>query len=55
MALGVLDSLFTNMPIRSANIAAIKQSTINSINNGYPDFRNIGGYEANADRRIFQT
>lgn len=46
LALGVLDSLFTNMPIRSANIAAIKQSTINSINNSYPDFRNIGGYVA---------
>ncbi len=46
LALGVLDSLFTNMPVRSANIAAIKQSAINSINNNYPNFRSIGGYIA---------
>lgn len=45
-ALGVVDSLFTEMPLRDANISAIKQSIINSINNNYPDFRSIGRFIA---------
>jgi predicted Zn-dependent peptidase len=45
-ALGVVDSLFAEMPLRDANISAIKQSIINSINNNYPDFRSIGRFIA---------
>ena len=48
LALKVLDSLFSNMPIRESNIAAAKQAFINTENNSYPNFRNIGNYIANA-------
>lgn len=41
-ALGVLDSLFTNMPVREKNIKTIKQEIINQINNSYPSFRSVG-------------
>ena len=41
-AIEVLDSLYKNMPLRENNIAAAKQSEINSINNRYPNFRSIG-------------
>ena len=43
LALGTLDSLFLDMPLREQNIEAVKQETINRINNSYPSFRKIGG------------
>ena len=46
-ALGVLDSIFTDMPLRPANVDATRQQIINSVNNGYPSFRNMGSYVAN--------
>lgn len=42
-AVQVLDSLLTDMPLRESNVIAAKQSLINSINNGYPSFRRLGG------------
>ena len=42
LALGILDSLFRDMPLREQNIEAVKQEAINRINNNYPSFRNIG-------------
>lgn len=47
LALGILDSLFNNMPLREQNIEAVKQEAINRINNNYPSFRNIGTMIAN--------
>lgn len=38
----VLDSLFSDMPLRKNNVVAARQSIINSINNSYPSFRSIG-------------
>ena len=48
LALGVLDSIMTDMPLREANVAAAKQEIINAINNGYPSFRALGKYIAGA-------
>lgn len=48
LALKVLDSLFTNMPIRESNIAAAKQAFVNTESNSYPNFRKMGNYIANA-------
>ena len=45
-ALGVLDSLIHDMPTREGNIRAARQAMVNSINNGYPSFRSLGGYVA---------
>ncbi|MBM6992839.1 MAG: insulinase family protein [Prevotella sp.] len=42
LALGVLDSLFSDMPVRPANLSAARQEMINDINNGHPSFRQIG-------------
>ena len=42
LALGMLDSLFLDMPLREQNVEAVKQEAINRINNNYPSFRNIG-------------
>ncbi len=47
LALGMLDSLFCNMPLREKNVEAIKQEAVNRINNSYPSFRNIGVMIAN--------
>ncbi len=41
-ALGTLDSLLTDMPLRSKNITAAKTVMMNDIANGYPSFREIG-------------
>lgn len=41
-ALGVLDTLFEAMPMREGNVAAVKQTMVNSINNHRPAFRDIG-------------
>ncbi|MDY6129796.1 MAG: insulinase family protein [Prevotella sp.] len=46
LALGVLDSIFRNMPVRASNVAANRQAIIHSINNNYPDFRSIGRFVA---------
>ncbi|MBF1082404.1 MAG: insulinase family protein, partial [Prevotellaceae bacterium] len=46
-ALGVLDSIFTDMPLRPANVDATRQQIINSVNNNYPSFRDMGSYVAN--------
>lgn len=43
-ALGVLDSLFNDMPIREKNFNTAKQGYINNINNSYPSFRERAGY-----------
>ena len=57
-ALHLLDSLFTDMPLREKNVEACKLDLLNSINNSYPTFRNIGstilfdkrmGYTANPE------
>lgn len=46
-ALGVLDSLFTAMPMRTENVATAKQAMINSISNNRPTFRYICNTVAN--------
>lgn len=46
-AIGVLDSLLTNMPIGDCYLDAARQGTINRINNNYPTFRSRGTYIAN--------
>ena len=43
-ALSVLDSIFTDMPLRPANVDATRQQIINSVNNNYPSFRDIGSF-----------
>ena len=45
-ALGVLDSIFTDMPLRPANVDATRQQIINSVNNNYPSFRDMGSFVA---------
>ena len=45
-ALGVLDSVLRDMPVREGNIRAARQGLVNVINNGYPVFRSLGGFVA---------
>lgn len=40
-AIGVLDTLYRQMPIRPDNIESARQGLISQINNNYPSFRNI--------------
>lgn len=41
-ALAVLDTLFTDMPMRENNVAAVKQIMTNTVNNNRPAFRELG-------------
>lgn len=41
-ALGVLDTLLSDMPMRESNVVAVKQSLLNEVNNNRPTFREIG-------------
>ncbi len=47
-ALGVLDSLIREMPLKPERVEAIKQSLANRINNDYPPFRNLSEKVAGA-------
>ena len=38
----LIDSLLDNMPVNETNVAPARQNIINSINNSYPAFRNLG-------------
>lgn len=40
-AIGVLDTLYRQMPMRVDNIEGARQGLINQINNGYPAFRSL--------------
>ena len=40
-ALGVLDSLIREMPLKPERMEAVKQTLVNRINNDYPPFRNL--------------
>lgn len=46
LALGVLDSVLHNMPVREGNIRAARQGLVNVVNNGYPVFRSLGSFVA---------
>ncbi len=41
-ALGVLDTLFTAMPMRENNVSAVKLAMTHSVNNNRPAFRDMG-------------
>ena len=47
-ALGVLDSLIREMPLKPERVEAIKQMLANRINNDYPPFRNLSEKVASA-------
>lgn len=46
LALGVLDSVLHDMPVREGNIRAARQSLVNVVNNSYPVFRSLGNFVA---------
>lgn len=45
-ALGVLDSVLRDMPVREGNIRAARQGLVNVVNNSYPVFRSLGSFVA---------
>ena len=47
-ALGVLDSLIREMPLKPERVEAVKQTLVNLINNDYPPFRNLSEKVASA-------
>ena len=47
-ALGVLDSLIREMPLKPERMEAVKQTLVNRINNDYPPFRNLSEKVASA-------
>ena len=47
-ALGVLDSLIREMPLKLERVEAVKQTLVNRINNDYPPFRNLSEKVASA-------
>lgn len=47
-ALGVLDSLIREMPLKPERMEAVKQTLVNRINNDYPPFRNLSEEVASA-------
>lgn len=47
-ALGVLDSLIREMPLKPERVEAVKQTLVNRINNDYPHFRNLSEKVASA-------
>ena len=46
-AIATIDSLLHQMPMKEENLEAARQSVLNSIQNNYPTFRNVGNYVAN--------
>ena len=51
-ALGVLDSLIREMPLKPERMEAVKQTLVNRINNDYPPFRNLSEKVASAYGRF---
>lgn len=51
-ALGVLDSLIREMPLKPERVEAVKQTLVNRINNDYPPFRNLSEKVASARGRF---
>lgn len=49
-ALGVLDSLIREMPLKPERMEAVKQTLVNRINNDYPPFRNLSEKVEGFDR-----
>lgn len=47
-ALGVLDSLIREMPLKPERVEAVKRMLVNRINNDYPPFRNLSEKVASA-------
>lgn len=47
-ALGVLDSLIREIPLKPERMEAVKQTLVNRINNDYPPFRNLSEKVASA-------
>ena len=47
-ALGILDSLIREMPLKPERMEAVKQTLVNRINNDYPPFRNLSEKVASA-------
>lgn len=47
-ALGVLDSLIREMPLKPERVEAVKQTLVNRINNDYPPFRSLSEKVASA-------
>ena len=47
-ALGVLDSLIREMPLKPERMESVKQTLVNRINNDYPPFRNLSEKVASA-------
>lgn len=47
-ALGVLDSLIREMPLKPERVEAVKQTLVNRINNDYPPFHNLSEKVASA-------
>ena len=47
-ALGVLDALIREMPLKPERVEAVKQTLVNRINNDYPPFRNLSEKVASA-------
>ena len=45
-AIGVLDSVLRDMPMREGNIRAARQGLVNVVNNSYPVFRSLGSFVA---------
>ena len=63
-AVATLDSLFADMPVRDKNMSDARLAMLNSINNSYPSFRNIGqtialyraqGYKADPDAALVES
>ena len=52
-ALGVLDSLIREMPLKPERVEAVKQTLVNRINNDYPPFRNLSEKVASARMEDF--
>ena len=46
-AMGVLDSLIREMPLKPERMETLKQTLVNQFNNDYPSFRNLSGRIAN--------
>ena len=54
-AIGTIDSLLRQMPMKVENLDAARQSVLNDIQNGFPTFRTVGKYVANQRRDGYTT
>ena len=63
-AVGLLDSLLTDMPMRKHNVEIARQSLYSSITNSYPNFRSLGsrmaelkleGYDHDINADLFEA